>query len=148
MIEHPYAAPVKIACVPVREELDEIVATMLAHALERGGYQAQVISVSSVDDMVAAASRSGPDIVCLSALSPFVMSRARLLCDKLHAQIPQAQIIVGLWGFSGDLKLASRRVGIQGQDGLFTRLSQIVSFIGASRQKLPVSARESTPVGL
>ncbi len=142
------AATIKIACIPVRDELDEIVATMLAQVLERAGYRAQVIAAGGVDDLLAEASRSRPDIICLSGLSPFVISRARLLYAKLHAQFPQALIIVGLWSLSGDLKLAVRRVGIQEEDAIFTTLSQVVSFIDAAREKLPVQASEPAAVGL
>jgi predicted PurR-regulated permease PerM len=142
------ASAIKIVCIPVRDELDEIVATMLAQVLERAGYQAQVIAAGAVDDLLAEASRSGTDVICLSGLSPFVISRARLLYAKLHAQFPQALIVVGLWSLSGDLKLAVRRVGIQEGDAIFTTLSQVVSFIDAAREKLPVQTSEPAAVGL
>lgn len=148
VIKPAHLACVRIVCMPLREELDEIAATMLAHVLDRAGYQAEVISAGGVDDMLAEVSRTKPDIVCLSAVSPFVISRARLLYGKLRSQIPQAQIVVGLWSFSGDVKLASRRVGIQVHDGLFTRLSQIVTFVGASRRELSVSPKEAAPLSL
>ena len=57
----------RIACLPVRDDADEIVGIMLAQLLERAGYSAIAIPIGSVDGMLAEAINAEPEIVCLSA---------------------------------------------------------------------------------
>jgi predicted PurR-regulated permease PerM/methanogenic corrinoid protein MtbC1 len=98
----------RVVCLPVRDEADEIIATMLAHLLEREGHQAQCISLGTPIEMVEQAVLENPDVIFLSALPPFAMTHARKLYQKLRARMPSVSIVVGVWSFSEEDKLASR----------------------------------------
>jgi predicted PurR-regulated permease PerM len=99
-----------VVCMPVRDEADEIVGTMLAHLLERAGYRTHFLDIGTTAEMLAQMSDEKPDIVCLSALPPFAVAHARRLYQGLRAQSPDLKIVIGLWNFSGDPKQAAGRI--------------------------------------
>jgi predicted PurR-regulated permease PerM len=99
-----------IVCVPVRDEADEIIGTMLAHLLEREGYRAHFLDTGTTVDMLAQILEQRPDIVCLSALPPFAMASARRLYRGLRAQCPDLEIVIGLWNCAGDPDRAATRI--------------------------------------
>jgi hypothetical protein len=118
--------PAKILCLPVRDEADEIVAIMVAQALQRSGHDAQSTSIANAGEMLEEVSRFKPDIICLSALPPFAVQHARSLYGKLRSQSRNYKIVIGLWKFAGDLKQVSKRIGIIQEDAVFTSLTEIV----------------------
>jgi hypothetical protein len=115
----------KITCVPVRDDVDEIVGIMLAQLLERAGYSAKVIPIGTVEVMLAETFKSEPDIVCLSALPPYAISHARNLYRRMRTQNAELKIIVGLWNYTEDLaKVASEISGGEPAE-ICTNLAQI-----------------------
>jgi methylmalonyl-CoA mutase cobalamin-binding subunit len=98
----------KVVCVPVRDEADEIVGTMLAQLLERDGHKAQCISVGTTVEMVEQIVNENPDVVFLSALPPFALTHARKLYQRVRARLPGMSIVVGVWNFSEMDKLPTR----------------------------------------
>lgn len=98
----------KIVCVPARDEADEIIATMLTQLLEREGHQAQCISLGTPIEMVEQTVAEDPDVIFLSALPPFAVAHTRKLYQKIRARLPRVSIVVGVWNFSEEDKLAAR----------------------------------------
>jgi predicted PurR-regulated permease PerM len=72
-----------VVCVPVRDEADEIVGTMLAQLLERDGHEAQCIALGTTGDMLEQIVGENPDVVFLSALPPFAVAHARKLYQNV-----------------------------------------------------------------
>jgi predicted PurR-regulated permease PerM len=99
-----------VVCMPVRDDADEIVGTMLAHLLDRAGYRTHFIEIGTTTEMLAQVVQEKPDIVCLSALPPFAVAHARRLYQGLRAQSPDLQIVIGLWNCVGDPKQAASRI--------------------------------------
>jgi predicted PurR-regulated permease PerM len=119
--------PVKVVCVPARDEADEIVGIMLAQLLQRAGCSAEVVSVGSAREMLQQVKEAAPGILCISALPPFALLHARDLYRKARAVYgshTQAPVIVGLWNFSGDADKATARLKITGSDKLAMTLAQ------------------------
>lgn len=119
--------PVKVVCVPARDEADEIVGMMLAQLLQRAGCSAEVVSVGSAREMLQQVKEAAPGILCISALPPFALLHARDLYRKARAVYgsqTQAPVVVGLWNFSGDADKASARLKITGSDKLAMTLAQ------------------------
>lgn len=100
-----------VVCMPVRDEADEIVGTVLAHLLERADYRAHFLHIGTTAKMLAQVSEDRPAIVCLSALPPFAIAHARRLYERLRAQSPDLKIVIGLWNCAGDPKQAASRIG-------------------------------------
>jgi predicted PurR-regulated permease PerM len=98
----------KVVCVPVRDEADEIVGTMLAQLLERNGHETQCISLGTTVEMLEQIVNENPDVVFLSALPPFALTYARTLYKKVRARLPDVRIVIGVWNFSEVDKLSIR----------------------------------------
>jgi predicted PurR-regulated permease PerM len=116
----------KIACVPVRDDADEIVGVMLAQLLDRAGYAATAIAIGSVDGMLAEAVNAHPEIVCLSALPPYAISHARGIYRRLRAKQPRLKIIIGLWNYLEDPVKAATEISGGEQKLVCTTLAQTI----------------------
>jgi predicted PurR-regulated permease PerM len=103
----------RVVCVPARDEADEIVGIMLAQLLERAGHSSVSISIGTTAEMLTQVAEEKPDLVCISALPPFALGHARALHKKLHAQLPDVKILVGMWNFTGDPVRIANRMGIE-----------------------------------
>jgi predicted PurR-regulated permease PerM len=136
-----------VACIPARDETDEIVGIMLAQLLERAGYRALAIPIGTTSEMLAQLKECNPDIVCISALPPFALLHARDLYRKVRVVAPRAKIVIGLWRFSGDTTKAVIRLNIDGSDKLVTTLVQTVLQANIYRQVETATLQEtvSTP---
>ena len=128
------AARLHVVCVPARDEADEIIGIMLAHTLQRDGYEADTVSLSAPSDMLHELDKLKPDIACISALPPFAIAHARFLYRSLHKQWPELRVIVGLWNFSGDLRLALNRIGMKDEGSVLTSLSQVVQAVALASE--------------
>ncbi len=107
----------RVLCLPARDEADEVVAMMLAQLLERAGHAADCAPPGPLVEMIERLRVNKPDLVCISALPPFVISHTRALYRRIKEQSPELQVIVALWGFTGDVGRIASRVGI-GEDVL------------------------------
>ena len=116
-----------VACVPARDEADELVGMMLAQLLrQKGFHRAASLAIGSVEEMLAQVAEGGCSIVCVSALPPFAVGQSRSLCKRLRARFPDMAIIVGLWGFAGGVSKAQERVGPSCTDSVCTNLSEAI----------------------
>jgi predicted PurR-regulated permease PerM len=122
----PAIAAMKIACVPVRDDADEVIAIMLAQRLEKAGHSAKVVPLGIVDRMLTEVSRTAPDVVCLSALPPYALSHARGVYKRLRAQETELKIIIGLWDYTGDAVKAANEISGGEQNQVCTTLTQAV----------------------
>jgi hypothetical protein len=116
----------KIACLPVRDDADDVVGIMLAQLLDRAGYSAIAIPIGSVDRMLAEAANAEPEIVCLSALPPYAVSHARSIYRRLRMQRPTLKIIIGLWNYPEDPVKAAMEISGGEQNLVCTTLAQII----------------------
>ena len=114
----------RIACLPVRDDADEIVGIMLAQLLERAGYSTIAIPIGSVDGMLAEAINAEPEVVCLSALPPYAISHARGIYRRLRRQQPKLKIIIGLWNYPEDPVKAAMEISGGEQKLVCTTLAQ------------------------
>lgn len=120
----------RIACLPVRDDADEVVGIMLAQLLGRAGYAAQAIPIGSVEGMLAEVTKSEAEVICLSALPPYAVSHARGLYKKLRARHPQVPIVIGLWNYSDDPVKAAQEISGGEQKLVCTTLAQTVVQVG------------------
>jgi predicted PurR-regulated permease PerM len=122
----PEVSARRIACLPVRDDADELVGIMLAQLLERAGYSSTAIPIGSVDGMLAEVARTDPDIVCLSALPPYAISHARGIYRRVRSKQPNAKIIIGLWNYTEDPVKAAAEISGGEQKLLCTTLGQMI----------------------
>jgi methanogenic corrinoid protein MtbC1 len=120
----------RVLCVPANDEADEITAAMLAQLLNQAGYPAISFPLDSpVEDLVALINPGETDTFCISALPPFAFARARTLSRELQMRFPRSNVIVGVWGFTGDTERAMQRFQPSRPAKLVTSLSDAVKFV-------------------
>jgi predicted PurR-regulated permease PerM len=112
-VQVPVGSTVNVLVLPAGEEADEIAGLMLAQLLESRGYCATVSSASSlVSEASAMVEQQQAHAVCVSAMPPGSVARARYLCKRLHEKQADLRIIVGLWAFRGDLAPTKSRLAL------------------------------------
>jgi methylmalonyl-CoA mutase cobalamin-binding subunit len=134
-------ADVRILCVPANDEADGITAAMLSQVLERAGFPVICLPVAdSITESVASMAAVEPqpgDVVCICALPPFALLKARSLSKQLHARFPGVKIVVGLWNFSGS-QSATERFGKAFEHPVVTTLAdalgEVESYAASIRQ--------------
>ena len=113
----------EIACVPARDEADELVAMMLAQLLQQSGFSARPIPIGTVADMLTQVSDPDLRVVCVSALPPSAFGQARSLCRRLRTRSPKLRIILCLWN-SNDGTKVQERLGSEWADAVCTTLAE------------------------
>jgi predicted PurR-regulated permease PerM len=141
MVEKP-----SIVCIPAHDDSDELIATMLAQLLRLQGSNAIELRVNSIEAMLEQVDQHKCRIACVSALPPFAVGHARLLCRKLRARFPEIKVIVGLWSFSGSSERAGERVGAD-TDAAATTLAEAISHIRRLAQTSLLGSRGDSVKG-
>ena len=108
----PAGCVLNVVCLPAHDETDQVAATILGQLLKLRGYCVTVVSNDQLaSEMVASVESAQPDAVVISAMPPAAVSHARYLRKRLADKVPNAEMIVGLWGAPGDLARARDRLG-------------------------------------
>ena len=127
----PPGRTVNVLILPAGEEADEIAGLMLAQLLDGCGYCATVSSAASlVGEVLAAVEGRQANVVCVSAMPPGSVARARYLCKRLHEKHAELQPLVGLWAFRGHLAPAAERLALATPGQLVTTLQDAQEHIG------------------
>ena len=116
-----------IACMPARDEGDEILGMMLAHLATRAGYNAHVVVPASPEDMMEEAAGQHCELIYVSALPPYSVYNLRRLYKTLRIRFPKSRIGIGLWGFAGNIEVMRTRLGLVEADAIVSTLSEATS---------------------
>jgi predicted PurR-regulated permease PerM len=126
----PAAPAGRAICLPASDEADEITAAMLAQLLEQAGCAALAFPLdSSLHNSVGLLDPDEKDVFFISALPPFAFARARVLARHLQSRFPRTKLVIGVWGFTGDLEKALQRFQPSRPDKLVTTLADAVKFV-------------------
>jgi predicted PurR-regulated permease PerM len=140
----PKDCAVRVLTLPAKSRSDEVVALMLSQLLDFRGYSATAGSVDSLaSEMVGMVDKQRIDISCVSALPPAAIARARYLCKRIHAKLPEVQLLVGLWMHKGDIEKARPRLACADSKRLVTTLAQAQEQIDQMAQ--PLLIRDAVP---
>jgi predicted PurR-regulated permease PerM len=113
----------RILGCPARDDLDEIALLMLQQLLDATRYETDVMGAGKLaSEVVAEAGEKQVGLVCLAALQPGGLTYIRYLCRRLRAQFSDLKIVVGLWGFQGELEPARKVLLSAGADHVGTSL--------------------------
>lgn len=124
-------SPSRILCFPAHDEADEIAAAMLAQLLEQAGYATVAFPLDSTPQgMVGLVEPAVNDICCISAVPPFAFSHAKTLSRQLRTKFPEAKILIGVWGFSGEIERALKRFQPAPPDKLVGSLADALDYLG------------------
>ena len=121
---------------------------MLAQLLESAGMNAMAISVRRVDEIIATVSAEKPDIVFLSGMPPFAVSRAHRLHRSLRARNPQLRLMIGIWNYSDDLDANAQKISrgetLHISTTLADAVAQVRSVAGTNEAPFAMAAESST----
>ncbi|HXN72779.1 MAG TPA: AI-2E family transporter [Candidatus Acidoferrales bacterium] len=126
-----------VACIPARDEGDEILGMMLAHLATRAGYASQIVLPASVEDMIEETAEQNCEVIYISALPPYSVYSMRRLYKKLRVRFPKSRIGIGLWGFTGNLDVMRTRLGILEADVIVNSLSEATNQFSTLAEAVP-----------
>jgi hypothetical protein len=67
-------------------------------------YELEVMGEEKLaSEVLAEAAEKQTGLVCIAAVVPGGVTQARYLCKRFRAQFSDLKIVVGLWGFKGEL---------------------------------------------
>ncbi len=119
----------RVICIPANDTADEITGAMLSQLLEQEGYAVVAFPVSPLRELLGALQPEEGDVICISALPPFALGRARALCRQIRTRYPEAQLVVGIWGLSGNADEALNTFNRYKPDRLTTSLAGMIEHL-------------------
>ena len=139
----PPGAVGRVLCLPSNDEADEIAAVMLAQLLDQAGCTALSLPLDpTLQHLVTIVEPEAKDMFCISAVPPFAFARARTVSRLLQARFPRTKIVIGVWGFTGDIEHALQRFQPKRPERLVTSLQDAVTFFAGSA---PAAQDKSVP---
>jgi hypothetical protein len=72
------------------------------------------------------------DVFCISAIPPFAFTHARNVNRQLRAKFPKTKILIGVWGFGGEIDRALQRFQPSPPDKFVSSLADAVDYLCAS----------------
>lgn len=121
----------RVLCFPAHDEADEIAAAMFAQLLEQAGCATVSFPLgSSPQSILAVVEPTGNDFFCISAIPPFAFSHARAINRVLRTKFPQTKILLGVWGFSGDMERALRHFQPKPPDKFVVNFADALEYLG------------------
>jgi predicted PurR-regulated permease PerM len=137
--------PVKVLCVPVRDETDELGAVMLAQLLESEGMQAVAIPVRRADEILAAIPAENPEMVFLAGLPPFGMARAHRLYRGVRSRFPDLRVVIGILGYTEDVGKAAQKISRGEEVHISTTLADAVAEVRSFAGGIEPQERTAEP---
>ena len=114
---------VRILGCPARDESDEVALLMFQQLLASTRYQIEVVGDEKLaSEVVVEAGEKQAGMVLIAAVQPGGLAHTRYLCKRLRAQFLDLKIVVGLWGFRGELEATRKSLLSAGADEVGTSL--------------------------
>jgi hypothetical protein len=128
----------RVLCLPASDEADEITAAMLAQLLQAEGIPAIAFPVGTgMYETFTLLQPQADDVICLSALPPFAFAQARIQAQQLRLKFPGCKLLIGVWGFAGDVTKALDRFEHSRPDGLTVSLTDAVDRLKKQDDPIP-----------
>ena len=116
----PSSTALKLLCLPARTVADEISALLFVRlsAMLPQVQASHLSSTSLLGEMINQVQELNPDIICICALSPSAVSKARYALTRIQARFQNVQVLVGLWLTRDGLDKAKERLESRGRGNL------------------------------
>ncbi|MGZ5003837.1 MAG: GAF domain-containing protein, partial [Chthoniobacterales bacterium] len=116
-----------VLTLPARAYRDELAGTMLTQLLRQQGFHAENGRAAlGADESIELAKKGEWEAVCISVVAPSTHTHARFVCTRLRAALPQAKIIVGIWGATENAE-TTERLRAAGADEVVHSLAEAVA---------------------
>jgi hypothetical protein len=116
----PSSTALKLLCLPARTVADELSALFFVRlsAMLPQVQASHLSSTSLLGEMLNQVQELNPDIICICALSPSAVSKARYALTRIQARFKNVQVLVGLWLTRDGLDKAKERLESRGRGNL------------------------------
>lgn len=137
----PVDAPIRVLGIPARDASDHVALTLLGECINNARLELSIMDPGLLaSDAVARALDYQPALICLASLPPGGGTQARLICMRLRGRFPELKILVGRWGYLGDVKKMRAQLLAAGASDVATTLEETCHQIDALRLLLPAPA--------
>lgn len=134
--------PLRVLCIPLRDEADDIGAAMLSKLLSRERVAVDLGAVTALtSELVDSVDALHADVVILSIVPPLPPRSSRLLCRRLHDRYPQLPVVIGFWG-AGKAEDIRRRLA-DDQSEVVTTLAAAVDRVKAIAARPQLAGKAS-----
>ncbi len=134
-----------VAC-PARDEADEVALLMMQQLLDPRRYELEVVSAAMLTaEVLSLMEQQRASLICIAALPPGASAPTRYLCKRLRTRSPECKIVVGRWGFIGNIDENRALLLAAGADEVGTTLRETRSQVLALSQLHDSLASQSSP---
>jgi hypothetical protein len=99
-----------LAC-PANGEAGHLAMVMLHRLLNPAKWEVEILPVGTLaSELIARIAEQRPGLVCIGAVPPGGLVRARYLCKRLLARYPDIKLVVGLWGLKRGFRANRERL--------------------------------------
>jgi predicted PurR-regulated permease PerM len=131
-------APIRILGIPARDASDQVALSLLSECINNARLELSNMEPGLLaSEAIARAMEYLPAVICIASLPPGGGTQARLLCMRLRARFPDVKILVGRWGYVGDVKKMRAQLVSAGGSEVAITLEETCHQIDALRLLLP-----------
>ena len=122
--------PVRIFGCPARDAVDELALEMFRQSLNPTRCALEVVSPEVLTaEVLSLVEQQRVGLICIAALPPGALAPTRYLCKRLRVRFPELKIVVGRWGFTGNIQEDRRRLLSAGADEVAMTLRETRSHV-------------------
>ena len=130
----PVDTPIRVLGIPARDASDHVALIMLSECINNARLELSIMKPGLLaSEAIARATEYQPALICIASLPPGGGTQARLLGMRLRARFPELKILVGRWGYVGDVKKMHAQLLDAGASDVATTLEETGHQIDASR---------------
>jgi predicted PurR-regulated permease PerM len=122
--------PVRIFGCPARDAVDELGLQMFRQLLDPTQLALEIVSPEVLTaEVLSLVEQQGVGLLCIAALPPGASAPTRYLCKRLRSRFPELKIVVGRWGFTGNIHEDRTRLLSAGADEVAMTLCETRSHV-------------------
>jgi predicted PurR-regulated permease PerM len=122
--------PVPIFGCPARDAVDELALQMFRQLLDPTRSALEIVSPEVLTaEVLSLVEQQRVGLVCIAALPPGAVAPTRYLCKRLRIRFPELKIVVGRWGFTGNIQEDRMRLLSAGADEVVITLRETRSHV-------------------
>lgn len=126
------AGKVLILGCSARDEADELGLVMLKQLLDPSLWEMELAPVKLLSsELLALMQERQPALICIASIPPGGLAHIRYLCKRMRSQFPDTRIVVGRWGFKGDLTQTRAALKDAGADWVGASLREAATQLNA-----------------
>jgi predicted PurR-regulated permease PerM len=122
--------PVRIFGCPARDAVDELALQMFRQLLDPTRSALEIVSPEVLTaEVLSLVEQQRVGLICIAALPPGALAPTRYLCKRLRVRFPELKIVVGRWGFIGNIQEDRTRLLSAGADEVAMTLRETRSHV-------------------